>query len=132
MKIKRSELKQLALKNIGSDSLESQNQILLKICTARCARLSYMTFDNEIDYQKDIELHDRLLAEKHFSTFEHCARAMSDEEYHSFRKGKHEIELIDNTENHYWFIEDDSGEEGYCNNFKGFTQYRYLIENNEK
>lgn len=104
----------------------------IQISTARCARLSYMTFDNEINYQKDIELHDRLLQSGHYSPFEHCARAMSDEEYHSFRKGKHEIELMDNTENHYWFIEDDSGEEGYCNNFKGFIQYRYLIENNEE
>lgn len=128
MKIKRSELKQLALKNTGSDSLESQNQILLKICTARAARLSYMNFDGEIDYEKDIELHNRLLESKHLSPFEHCARAMSEEEYHSFRKGKHEIELIGNTENHFWFIEDDSGEEGWCNNFRGFIQYRYLIE----
>jgi len=100
----------------------------VKIATARCARLSYMTFDGEIDYEKDIKLHDQLLASEHMSPFEHCARAMSEEEYHSFRKGKHEIELIGNTENHFWFIEDDSGEEGWCNNFRGFIQYRYLIE----
>ena len=100
-----------------------------KIATARCARLSYMTFEGEIDYEKDIALHNHLLKSHHMSPFEHCARAMSDEEYHSFRKGKHEVELMDNTENHYWFIEDDSGEEGWCNNFKGFIPYRYLIEN---
>ena len=132
MKIKRSELIQLANKYIGNDSLEAQNQIMLKIATARCARLSFMTFDNEIDYKKDIQLHDRLLADGHMSPFEHCARAMSDEEYESFRKGKHEVTLMDNTENQYWFIEDDSGEKGWCDNFRGFIQYRYLIENNKK
>ena len=129
MKIKRSELKQLALKNIGSDSLESQNQIMLKIAIARAARLSYMTFDGEIDYEKDIKLYDILLESHHMSPFEHCARAMSDEEYESFRKGKHEVTLMDNTENQYWFIEDDSGEKGWCNNFKGWISYRYMIEN---
>ena len=88
-----------------------------------------MTFDGEIDYEKDIQLHDRLLADCHMSPFEHCARAMSEEEYVSFRKSKHEVELIDNTENSYWFIEEESGEKGWCNNFRGWIQYRYLIEN---
>ena len=55
--------------------------------------------------------------------------AMSEEEYISFRKGKHEVELIDNTENSYWFIEEESGEKGWCNNFRGWIQYKYLIEN---
>ena len=36
-----------------------------------------------------IELHDRLLAQDppHSSPMEHCARAMSDEEYASYYKG---------------------------------------------
>ena len=37
----------------------------LKVCVSRCARLSYMTFDGEIDYEKDIRLHDKLLADNH-------------------------------------------------------------------
>lgn len=47
----------------------------LKVATARCARISYLTQDGEIDIAKDIELHDRLLASKHMSPFEHCAQA---------------------------------------------------------
>jgi hypothetical protein len=39
----------------------------LKIATARCARLSYNNHNGEIDYQKDIELHDRLLRDHHMS-----------------------------------------------------------------
>ena len=115
MKIKRSELKQLALKNIGSDSLESQNQILLKICTAKCARLSYMTFDGEIDYEKDIALHDQLLSAKHASPFEHCCRVLTEEEYNTLGK------IVLHSENEYIF------ENGWVDNFKGFISYRRML-----
>ncbi len=93
----------------------------IKISTARCARLSYMTFDGEIDYEKDLKLHDRLLESQHMSPFEHCARAMSDEEYYSYVKGESVSEKGARnrfTNRHY----------GWCRNFKGFIQYRHLIE----
>ena len=96
----------------------------IKIATARCARLSYMTFDGEIDYEKDIKLHDQLLESKHFSPFEHCARVMHNQEYKEFIKGKVYREL----ENHD-YIEIPENTEGWCNNFRGFISYRYLIEN---
>lgn len=51
---------------------------LLKITTARAARLSYMTFEGDIDHAKDYDLHDRLLKSGHFSPFEHAARAMTE------------------------------------------------------
>ena len=47
----------------------------VKICTARAARVSYKTFEGEIDYAKDIELHDRLMKSGHWSPFEHPAYA---------------------------------------------------------
>ena len=130
MKIKRSELIQLANKYIGNDSLEAQNQIMLKIATARAARISYTTLgDNpKIDYEADIKLHDRLLESKHLSCFEHCARAMSDEEYSRFKKGYNYSAIYDkNTKS----LTDGYGKsaDGWCNNYRGFTQYRYLIEN---
>lgn len=91
----------------------------IKIATARCARLSYMTFDGEIDYEKDIKLHDQLIGPPfHASPFEHCARAMSEEEYDRFFKGE-----IPNS-----FVNNPNGL-GWCNNFRGFISYRYLIEN---
>ena len=102
-----------------------------KIATARCARLSYMTFDGEIDYKKDIKLHDTLLESHHMSPFEHCARAMTNEEYYSFIKGSFIQEMeIDND----GFIDisthtNNSNSFGWCNNFRGFISYRYLIEN---
>jgi thymidylate synthase ThyX len=49
---------------------------LAKLSVARCARVSYQTFDGkDPDPEADIRLHDRLLADGHFSPFEHQARA---------------------------------------------------------
>ena len=53
----------------------------LKIATARCARLSYLTFDGEHSPAKDIELHNRLAESGHWSPFEHCAQAVTGHEY---------------------------------------------------
>ena len=49
----------------------------LKVSTARAARVSYKTFEGEINYDKDYSLHDQLLSEGHYSPFEHCAQAES-------------------------------------------------------
>lgn len=81
-------------------------KIKIKIAVARCARLSYMTFDGEIDYSKDIKLYDTLLKSKHFSPFEHSAKAMVTDELVAFTK---------------------NGENGWCDNFRGFVPYRYMI-----
>lgn len=89
-------------------SLSSLIDLKLRIATARCARLSYMTFENKIDYEKDIVLHDQLLKHHHMSPFEHCAKTMTPNQYTSYTKNNDDI--------------------GWCNNFKGFIQYRYLIE----
>ena len=97
----------------------------LKIATARCARISYETLgDNpKVDYEADIKLHNRLLESKHLSCFEHNARAMNYDEYNTFIKGKCEVNPI--TEE----VISPVINQGYCNNFKGFISYRYLIEN---
>lgn len=119
--------------NLGNKSWNKDivTKYRIKIATARCARISYETLgDNpKIDYEADIRLHDMLLESGHMSPFEHCAKAMNDEEYQAFRKGEHEVDLIDNSENAYWHIEADSGDPGWCNNFKGFIQYRHFVEN---
>ena len=120
MKIKRSEVIQLANKYIGNDSLEAQNQILLKIATARAARISYTTLgDNpKVDYEADIKLHDGLLAMEHMSPFEHCARCMTDAEYSSYVSGNLYPDKAVASNNVF----------GWSRNFKGFIQYRALID----
>jgi thymidylate synthase ThyX len=88
----------------------------IQIATARCARISYETLgDNpKIDYEADIKLHDRLSTEGHMSPFEHCAKAMSDEEYDLFFNGDLKANNFESA--------------GWCRNFKGFIQYRHIVE----
>ena len=101
----------------------------IKIAVARAARLSYMTFDGEIDYEKDIKLHDQLLESRHMSPFEHCAKAMG-RDYDTFIKGELTLEKITQNFQHYKMDRENKHNTGWCNNFRGWVQYRYMIENN--
>lgn len=51
-------------------------EILKKVSTGRCARVSYLTHDGKRDIKEDIKLHDRLLESSHWSPFEHVAQAL--------------------------------------------------------
>ena len=123
--------------NIFWKDYDEQNKV--KISVALAARTSYTIVgdEKEIDYQKMVDLHDRLLSQDppHSSPLEHCARAMSDEEYYSFIKGKVKTGYIDESE-HQIFLSNkshnwgDYSELGWCNNLKGFIPYRYFIDNN--
>lgn len=55
----------------GDELLSVEDQV--KVSVGRNARISYLTHDGRRDVQADIDLHDRLLASKHFSPFEHVA-----------------------------------------------------------
>jgi hypothetical protein len=119
-------LNELSLKRDGQVNEREFSGIKakVKIATARCARISYETLgDNpKIDYEADIILHDTLVQNGHASPLEHCARAMSDIEYNKYWKSseknfRDKIDII-------------KVEGGWCNNFKGFIQYRHLVENN--
>ena len=57
------------------------------VATARCARLSYITFDGDIDYDKDIKLHNQLLESKHASPMEHCAQCQNNDIWYANFKG---------------------------------------------
>ena len=59
----------------------------LKVCTGRCARVSYLTHDGKRDPEADITLHDRLLMSGHWSPFEHCAVATIDDSFYGNFKG---------------------------------------------
>lgn len=112
------------LLEITKGDLSKRTQARIKISTAHNARISYQTLGNnpKIDYEADIRLHDKLLGPPyHASPFEHCAKAMSDEEYFNYFKGYMQSDVRKEKEYLSQF--------GYCNNFRGFIQYRYLIEN---
>lgn len=56
--------------------------MLIKIATARCARVSYLTHDGKRDYSKDIELHDKCRDNGHWSAFEHAAECDGESSRH--------------------------------------------------
>ena len=83
----------------------------VKISTAMAARTSYTVVgdEKEIDYQKMIELHDRLLSQDppHSSPMGHCCLCVTKDEYNNSFKGQ---------------------EKGWFRNYKGFKSYRQIIE----
>jgi len=99
-----------------ADSADME-MLKVKIATAMCAKLSYNNHGSIVNFSKDLDLHDMLLRNKHMSPFEHCARVMSDVEYSlCYYKGS----LTDKNS--------DKSNSGWCRNFKGFIQYRDLVE----
>lgn len=101
----------------------------VKISTAMAARTSYTVVgdEKEINYERMIDLHNRLIIQKplHASPMEHCARAMSDVEYDAYRKGELSVTY---TEDKSRQIPCSLIKPGWCRNFKGFIQYRHILE----
>jgi hypothetical protein len=136
-KINDGELAQAASPNkslvYSNTNLE---ELKLKVCVSRCARISYETLgDNpKVDYEADIRLHDRLADMKHWSPFEHCAKAMSNEEYFTYHNGLVEGEFDSHTEIGSFFriLEEPKfmkdKRNGWCRNYRGFIPYRHLVE----
>ena len=55
--------------------------LLLKLSTARCARVSYLTHDGVRDLSADVGLHDTLISSGHMSPCEHPAMATDGTEF---------------------------------------------------
>ena len=67
-----------------------------KVAVARCARLSYLTFDSTMDLTADIALHDRLADSRHWSPFEHVARCSDKDAYFgNFRGWEQYRQMVD-------------------------------------
>jgi len=108
------------------DGLDYQERYILEdniaMSVAMAARTSYTVVgeEKEVNYKNLIALHDRLLTQDppHSSPMEHCARAMSEDEWYQSVKGNR----FNNSELHNYNY-------GWCYNLKGFIPYRYLIDN---
>lgn len=100
----------------------------IQIATARCARVSYLNFEGKDDYKADIQLHDRLLESGHMSPFEHCAQTMTEDDFHIFRS-ESMAEEIDRWQPHN---KQKMLSYGWCGNFRGFIQYRKMIQGENK
>lgn len=68
-------------------ALDGQWGILKRVCTGRCARVSYLTHDGKRDLQADIDLCTRLQESGHWSPFEHIATACDPEVFYGNFKG---------------------------------------------
>lgn len=117
----------------------------LKLAVAYAARTSYTVVGEEgkpRDYKKDIELHDRLLESGHMSPFEHCAQAMTEEEFTRNIKGYvdgftendgdvgiHERYRIFDGQKTKLYNDDMFG---WCHNLRGWKSYRSMIPNENR
>lgn len=131
----------ILLENVGKEIktyplFKEANKLIkkvIKVSVAMAARTSYTIVgeEKEVNYENLIALHDRLLTQEplHSSPFEHCARAMSDEEYNDFIKGQNELYKIDSDNYVISYNHKNSDIFGWCYNLKGFISYRYLIDN---
>ena len=87
----------------------------LKICVARCARISYLNFDGDIDHEKDYRLHDDLMKAPHPSPFEHASMAYDPDVF----------SIVE-------FDGRDYLMRAARSNFEGFLQYRKFIPNENR
>ena len=62
--------------DVNEPEIASDDIALVKVCVARCARVSYLTHNGIRDLSSDLELHDRLSKNGHWSPFEHAAQSM--------------------------------------------------------
>jgi len=117
------------LTHYSNPSKDLLSSVKVKLAVVNCARVSYTTIgeDKKQDYQKDLELFDKLLSSKHFSPFEHCCKVMSKEEYNTNVKGYYP-EYLDSTAFDSFSL-DTEGTLGWAHNLKGFMSYRFLLEN---
>ena len=129
---------------------KKRDDLMVKIATARCARVSYLNFEGKDDYEADIKLYDRLAKMGHWSPFEHCARAMTLEDQSILKLEKHNMSeeeialfrqewnkalekplrpiIIENIDNKIEFVNFDNK----VSNFKGFVQHRKDFQNENK
>lgn len=106
----------------------------VKIGTALAAKTSYTLIgkDTDFSFPKLIDLHNRLIVQDplHASPMEHCAQCMNSEEYFEFFKGRlYTTGITENSHLVEQYLDDNPGV-GWCRNFKGFTMYRHIIEEN--
>ena len=89
----------------------------LKVATARCARVSYLTFDGIMDNEKDIKLHDDLKESGHWSPFEHCAQSICPMSF--WERLKSGVKFIFGGEKNIPNLQ--------TGNFRGYRQYRKMF-----
>lgn len=115
------------------ESLKLSTDDQIKLSVGRAANTSYTVVGDgkELTLEQAIKIHNKCKELNHSSVFEHCARAMNDEEYVSYIKGVPDMIDYEKDEIAISYLKtyEDSPEAGWCNNLKGFIPYRYFIDN---
>ncbi len=77
------------------------SEVKRAICSARCARISYVLHSKEekYNYEKDLELYCKLIKEGHYSPLEHCAQAGDKDIWYSNFKGFIQLRKLQTGEN---------------------------------
>ncbi|MFA9261844.1 MAG: hypothetical protein ACEQSB_00590 [Undibacterium sp.] len=98
----------------GPEASDNHLRLLVKLSTARCARISYKPFDDNGSIEKEVERHDMLVGSTplHASPAEH--QATPDKIVFNYRDG------MDTSD---WDSEHLHG------NFRGWKQYRKMLPN---
>lgn len=124
--------------------LLTQEQVGIKIATARCARVSYLNYEGGDDYDKDIILHDRLSSPTygHWSPFEHPAQAMTMKQFFDhvriYRVMEIDKRIAKEIEHGVTKAHPVAGggfqieEYGWSGNFRGFIQYRKMFRDENR
>jgi thymidylate synthase ThyX len=72
---------------LGEDERELDLDVRRRVSVARCARVSYLTHEGKREIEKDLELFERLRADRHLSPFEHVATPAPDRRFHANFRG---------------------------------------------
>ena len=106
-----------------------KQEVIIKVSSAMAARTSYTIVGDEKEFtlRQQLDLHDRMASAVpfHASPFEHCAKVMTQNEYEMYYRGKST------------YLKADGGifpyeAYGWCRNFRGFIQYREILEQQNK
>lgn len=102
---------------LGLEGKDWVNDKKIKISTVMAARTSYTVVGEDqkpMTYENMIKLHDKMANANpiHASPFEHCAEAMSEQDYAN-----------------NWICKEGQVSSGWSGNFQGFFQYRKMFEN---
>lgn len=139
------------LKENGFSAANPLEHFSIRIATARCAQTSYTTVGEDgkpTSYENLLDLHNSLLVRPyinrkgvvfgpddpiHTSPSEHCAQAMTDEEYYGALKGTGILTTGDGESIEIETIFKPSSELfGWCHNLRGWKSYRSMIPNENR
>jgi thymidylate synthase ThyX len=106
-------------------SLDLEGKI--KVCTARCARLSYQTHEGEFSLEKDLGLFTDLITDIHLSPLEHIALAVDN----GHVEGNSILQYIDPKLHKFLYFERDKGYYVYTRQYAGFYTARAQYEDGD-